>query len=125
MKSISITIIVVIMVLFGGPLLSIKDNYTSMEYEEIGNDMLSNVEPTISMLETTSNLAEKSWNIIDTALEGISTAIKTIQDWVGAIMDFVKGIFETESNQVCTENPNGGFTCGSSDGGGGGSFGGR
>ena len=125
MKGISVIALVVIMIIFGGPLIGIKDNYRSMEYQEIGDTMLSNVEPTISMLETTSNLAEESWNIIDKALEGISTAVKTIQNWVGAIMDFVKGIFENDTNQVCTENAEGGFTCGSSDGGGGGSFGGR
>lgn len=119
MKQIGIIGLVAILLIFGSPLLSVKDNYKNMKYEEIGTVMLGNVESYVSVLDTTGKAANNTINFISDSLEFISTSIKTVRD-------FVKGIFEHSTGQTCNPNEsgNGGFTCGSSDGGGGGSFGG-
>lgn len=118
MKQIGIIGLVAILLIFGQPLLSVKDNYKNMEYEEIGTTMLSNVESYVSVLDTTSNIANTTINFLSESLDYISGTLKTIRD-------FIKGLFEHETGQTCNPNEsNGGFTCGSSDGGGGGSFGG-
>lgn len=118
MKQIGIIGLVAILLIFGQPLLSVKDNYKNMEYEELGTVMLGNVESYVKVLDTTSTVANNAINFVGDSLEFISSSIKTIRD-------FVKGIFEHDTGQTCNPNEeNGGFTCGSSDGGGGGSFGG-
>lgn len=131
MKSLGITTIIAILLLFVAPLLGVKDDYKTMEYEEIGNVMLLNIEPYIKTLETTSALADELAYVGDKIMDVLSK----LQEWsnkllefqnkmFSAIADFLKGIFETESGQTCTGDYDSGFTCGSSEGGGGGSFGG-
>lgn len=118
MRKIGIIGLVVIMILFGTPLLKIKDSYQEMEYSEIGDKMLGNINSYVTFLDTTSTIANKTINIV-------SDAITTIKDTIFTVRDFVKGLFEKTTNQKCTQNENdNGFTCGSSEGGGGGSFGG-
>lgn len=118
MKQIGIIGLVAILIIFGSPLIKIKDTHQNMEYQEIGEVMLGNVNSYVNFLDTTSNVA-------NTAINAIETILNKIKDFTGTIMDFIKGIFEHDTGQVCTENSEGGFTCGSSEGGGGGSFGGR
>ena len=117
MKSISITALVAILLLFGTPLISIKDTHKQMKNEEIGYIMLDNIETYINVLDTTSKASNSTINFV-------SDTIKTINNYLSAIADFFKALFEKDTGQQCTGDYTNGFTCGSSDGGGGGSFGG-
>lgn len=118
MKQIGIIGLVAILIVFGSPLIKIKDTHQNMEYQEIGEVMLTNVETYINVLDTTSNAAETTINFI-------SEAIQKITNFVSSIADFIKALFEKETGYVCEGNYDTGFTCGSSEGGGGGDFGGR
>lgn len=131
MKNIGIIGLIVVLLLFGAPLLSIKDDYGHMEYEQIGTVMLDNIDPYINSLQIASKTGEKLTEMGEEVIDTISTlseiAMK-IQEWqdkaLSAIVDFVKGIFEEKTGQTCTGDVGSGFTCGTSEGGGGGSFGG-
>ena len=118
MKQIGISVLVVILLVFVSPLIDIKDRYKEMEYQEVGDVMLKNVDVYIEFLDSTSSYAETASNFIQNTLNYIRDIIK-------AIGDFVKGIFENKTGTKCSGNYENGFTCGSSDGGGGGNFGGR
>ena len=118
MKQIGIIGLVAILIIFGSPLIKIKDTHQNMEYQEIGEVMLTNVETYINVLDTTSSAAETAINFIQDTLDYITNIIK-------AIGDFVKGLFEDKTGMTCNGDYGEGFTCGSSEGGGGGSFGGR
>ena len=117
MKGLSITALVAILLLFGTPLLSIKDEHKTMEPSEIGYIMLDNVNAYIGVLDTTSKAANNTINFI-------SDTLKTINNYLSAIADFFKEIFENDTGQECTGDYENGFTCGTSEGGGGGAIGG-
>lgn len=119
MKSISITVIFVVLIVFVSPLLSIQDSFRNKSYEEIGETMLSNVNPFISKLDTAANAANKTLDFFVESFNYVSSTLKTIRD-------FVIGLFEDKTGNTCNPNESGdgGFTCGTSEGGGGGSFGG-
>lgn len=131
MKSLGITTLIAILLLFVAPLLGVKDDYKTMEYEEIGNVMLLNIEPYIKTLETTSALADelayvgdKIMDVLSTLQEWSNTLLEFQNKMFSSIADFIKGFFEHETGQTCSGNYEDGWTCGSSEGGGGGSFGG-
>ena len=100
MKTISISAIFVILIIFCSPLLSIKDTYKNMEYEQIGDSMLGNVYPFIDTLDSTASAAEEGLDFIKDALSVISNGIAYVGNVLKAVRDFVVGIFgklESES----------------------------
>lgn len=124
MKQVGIIALVVILIVFGAPLLSVRDNYKNMEYEEIGNEMLANVNTYVGFLESTSNVANGAKDFIDSTLGAIDTAVDKVKKYSSSVADWVKSWFEKENGVVCEGNYEEGWSCGSSEGGGGGSFGG-
>lgn len=126
MKTISISALFVILIVFCSPLLSIKDTYKNMEYEQIGDSMLGSVQPFINTLDTTASAAEEGIDFLKNTLSVISEAIDSVSGFLKTIRDFVIGLFEDKTGYTCNPNEagDGGFTCGTSEGGGGGSFGG-
>lgn len=117
MKKIGVITLVVIMILFVAPLIQIKDKYTKMEYEEIGNVMLGNINEYIKVLDNTSQVANVAYDVIFDTIDIVKNTIITIRD-------FVVGIFEHDTDSTCIKNPNGTYNCDTSLGGGGGTFGG-
>lgn len=117
MKKIGVIGLVVILIIFGAPLLKIKDNYKNMEYSEIGDVMLGNIDKYVDILDKTSQVANTVYDMTE-------KAFNYTKDTIEVIRDFIIGIFENETSTTCKPNANGGFDCSTSDGGGGGSFGG-
>lgn len=121
MKTISICAIFVILIVFGAPLLDIKDTYKDMEYEQIGDSMLDSVQPFIEDLDETANLANKTLDFFSDVFEAIKDGI----DFVGRIINSIynalpgwlkPGEEETEMEIICTSGENGRWYCEYEDG---------
>lgn len=120
MKNFSICTIFVILIIFCSPLLNIKNDYKNMEYEQIGNTMLSNLEPFISNLDETANLANKATEF---ATE-VFTSIKKGIDYVGNILttlynklpSWLIGKDEEEEKEIICTEANGHWYCEYEDG---------
>ena len=132
MKAFGITAFVVILLMFGMPLLGVKDDYKYMEYEEIGDVMLNNIEPYITTLETVSVASESILEVGEKVIDGLgkltewANKVSEYQNKIfNAIADFIKGIYQKLTGTTCTGSYDDGWSCATSDGGGGGNFGGR
>lgn len=119
MKQIGIIGLVAILIIFGSPLLSVKDNYKEMEYEEIGNTMLGNIETYSSYLETIATAAEKVVSIGKNTIDAVQDLGGVVSNGLIGIWNWMKGIWgneEEEQDIICTEGANGNWYCQYEDG---------
>lgn len=119
MKKIGIIGLVLIMILFGTPLLKIKDNYQNMEYEEIGNSMLNNISTYTNSLNILATTAEKITSIGKNTLDSLKNVGNVVGNGVIGIWNWIKNKFgnsEEEKDIICTEGVDGKLYCQYEDG---------
>lgn len=121
MKTISICAIFVILIVFGAPLLDMKDTYKNMEYEQIGDSMLGSIQPFIEDLDETANLANKTLDFFSDAFAVIKNALEFIGDMFTDIYNWFRKVFKLEDEEepldiICTSGENGKWYCQYEDG---------
>lgn len=121
MKTISISAIFVILIVFCSPLLKIKDSYQDMSYESIGNKMFSNVYPFIEDLDETANLANKTLDFFSDAFGVIKNALEFIGDMFTDIYNWLRKKLKLDDEEdppeiICTSGADGRWYCQYEDG---------